>query len=82
VPRALAEHASTEYANTFQRAFDTYQQRYGAFSDSENRNLGAFSANETGTEDDGVITVNIVADRVGAVDLAGATITELTAAPV
>jgi hypothetical protein len=40
------------------------------------------SANETGVEDDGVITVTIVADRVGAVDLAGATVTELTAAPV
>jgi len=40
------------------------------------------SANETGTEDDGVISVTIAADRVGAVDLAGASITELTVAPV
>lgn len=48
VPRALAEHASTEYANTFQRAFDTYQQRYGAFSDSANRGAQAFGLNETG----------------------------------
>lgn len=40
------------------------------------------SANETGTDDDGVISGTIVADRVGAVDLAGATITELTAPPV
>ena len=40
------------------------------------------SANETGTDDDGVISVTIGADRVGAVDLAGASITELTTAPV
>lgn len=40
------------------------------------------SANETGTDDDGVISGTISADRIGAVDLAGATITELAAAPV
>jgi len=40
------------------------------------------SANETGTEDDARFLVTISADRVGAVDVAGVTVTELPAPPV
>lgn len=46
LPRALQTEASNEYSNTFQRAFDTYRQRYGQFSDQANREANAFAANE------------------------------------
>lgn len=48
LPRALQEQASNEYASSFQRAMDTYQQRYGQFSDSAARDANAFQLNETG----------------------------------
>lgn len=46
LPRALGDLASNEYSNTFKRAFDTYQQRYGQFSDAESRRANAFGMNE------------------------------------
>jgi hypothetical protein len=48
LPRVLQEQASNEYSNTFKRAFDTYQQRYGQFSDAAGREANAFAMNETG----------------------------------
>lgn len=48
LPRAQSEFASQEYGNAFQRAFDTYQQKYGMFSDTQARNADAFRTNETG----------------------------------
>lgn len=48
LPRVLGEAASQEYGNTFKRAYDTYQQRYGQFSDAQDRNANAFAMNETG----------------------------------
>lgn len=48
LPRELQTLASNEYSNTFKRAFDTYQQRYGQFSDSANREANAFAMNEQG----------------------------------
>lgn len=46
LPRALGEFASTEYGNLFNRAYDTYKQRYGEFSDSAARGQNAFALNE------------------------------------
>jgi hypothetical protein len=40
LPRELQTQASNEYANVYNRAYDTYQQRYGEFKDMAN-NLGA-----------------------------------------
>lgn len=48
LPRKLGEFASNEYGNAFRRAFDTYQQRYGQFSDAAAREAEAFRTNETG----------------------------------
>jgi hypothetical protein len=48
LPRALGELASNEYGQAFGRAFDTYQQRYGQFSDSAARGADAFKTNEMG----------------------------------
>lgn len=48
LPRVLGEHASQEYGNTFKRAYDMYQQRYGQFSDAQAREANAFAMNETG----------------------------------
>lgn len=48
LPRALGELASSEYSNTFKRAYDTYQQRYGQFSDQAGREANAFAMNEQG----------------------------------
>jgi hypothetical protein len=46
LPRELQTQASNEYANVYGRAYDSYQQRYGAFQDMANRDASARAFNE------------------------------------
>lgn len=48
LPRALGEFTSNAYENAYGRAFDTYRQKYGMFSDAAAREADAFRTNELG----------------------------------
>lgn len=52
LPRAQQDLASQEYGSAFQRAYDTYQSRYGEFSDAAARQYGARTLNETAYQGD------------------------------
>lgn len=46
------DYGATKYGESFNRAFDTYKQRYGQFMDSANLSLQARGVNETAYQND------------------------------
>lgn len=51
VPRAMNEYAGTAYQNLYGRAFDSYKQRYGQFTDAANRDFAGRQLNESTYQD-------------------------------
>lgn len=50
--RYATDYGATKYGESFNRAFQSYQQKYGQFQDSANRDVAARGVNETTYQND------------------------------